>query len=122
MDDCCCVLAVTIAATKEGLKFSVSGDIGTGNVTVKPNNSAEKVSFCHRCVTLSAQHYMILQEEEAVTINIDEPVTLTFALRYLNFFTKATPLSPTVSLSLSPNVPLVTEYVFFLPVLSRVRI
>ena len=65
---------------------------------------------------------MILQEEEAVTINIDEPVTLTFALRYLNFFTKATPLSPTVSLSLSPNVPLVTEYVFFLPVLSRVRI
>ena len=43
-------------------------------------------------------------------INIDEPVTLTFALRYLNFFTKATPLSNTVSLSLSPNVPLVTEY------------
>jgi hypothetical protein len=26
----------------------------------------------------------------------------------LNFFTKATPLSPTVTLQLSPNVPLVT--------------
>ena len=46
-----------------------------------------------------------------MVINIDEPVTLTFALRYLNFFTKATPLSSTVQLSLSPNVPLVTEYV-----------
>ena len=31
-------------------------------------------------------------------------------LRYLNFFTKATPLSPQVILSLSPEVPLVVEY------------
>ena len=30
--------------------------------------------------------------------------------RYLNFFTKATPLSPHVILSLSPEVPLVVEY------------
>ena len=31
-------------------------------------------------------------------------------LRYLNFFTKATPLSSQVILSLSPEVPLVVEY------------
>ena len=30
--------------------------------------------------------------------------------RYLNFFTKATPLSKRVILSLSPEVPLVVEY------------
>ena len=43
-------------------------------------------------------------------IEMEEPVELTFALRYLNFFTKATPLSPTVTLSLSPEVPLMVEY------------
>ena len=37
-------------------------------------------------------------------------VTLTFALRYLNFFCKATPLSPQVTLSMSADVPLVVEY------------
>lgn len=37
---------------------------------------------------------------------MNEPVQLTFALRYLNFFTKATPLSPTVTLSMSADVPL----------------
>ena len=50
------------------------------------------------------------QEDDATIIEIEEPVSLTFALRYLNLFTKATPLSPTVTLSMSPDVPLVTEY------------
>lgn len=35
-----------------------------------------------------------------------EPCSLTFALRYLNFFTKATPLSPLVRLSLKTDQPL----------------
>ena len=34
-------------------------------------------------------------------IDLVEPVTLTFALRYLNSFSKATPLSTTVILSMS---------------------
>ena len=37
-------------------------------------------------------------------------MTLNFALRYLNFFTKATPLSEAVTLSMSKDVPLVVEY------------
>jgi proliferating cell nuclear antigen len=41
---------------------------------------------------------------------MQEPVEMTFALRYLNFFTKATALSGTVSLSMSPEVPLNVEY------------
>ena len=41
---------------------------------------------------------------------MNEDVTLTFALRYLNFFTKATGLSSNVTLSLSSEVPLVVEY------------
>ena len=36
------------------------------------------------------------KEEEQVTIDLKEPVALTFALRYLNNFAKATPLSTQV--------------------------
>lgn len=81
----------TISCTKEGIRFSVSGDLGTGNVLVRQNTTAEK-------------------EEEQVVIDMQEPVELTFALRYLNFFTKATGLGPTVILSMSPDVPVVVEY------------
>merc|ERR1712080_490876 len=46
----------------------------------------------------------------AVIIEMQEPVTLTFACRYLNMFTKASCLASQVSLSMSPDVPLVVEY------------
>ena len=81
----------TIGCTKEGVKFTVSGDMGTGNVTLKQSGAVDK-------------------EEDQVVIEMDEPVELTFALRYLNFFTKATPLSSQVTLSMSADVPLVVEY------------
>jgi proliferating cell nuclear antigen len=41
---------------------------------------------------------------------MEEPVELTFALQYLNSFTKATPLSSVVSLHMSKEVPLMVEY------------
>lgn len=51
-----------------------------------------------------------LQPEEATVIEMNEPVSLTFALRYMNSFTKATPLSNTVTISLSSELPVVIEY------------
>ena len=51
-----------------------------------------------------------MQEGEQTTIELQEPVSLTFALRYLNSFAKATPLSPNVSLSLSKDLPIVVDY------------
>lgn len=50
------------------------------------------------------------KEEEAVVITMQEKVDLNFALRYLNNFTKATALGPSVTLSMSPDVPMVVEY------------
>jgi proliferating cell nuclear antigen len=83
---------VVISATKEGVKFSVDGDLGSGNILVKQDGgSADDKSV-------------------GTSIELTEPVTLTFALRYLNFFTKATALSDRVKLSISPDVPLVVEY------------
>jgi len=83
--------SIVIACTKEGVKFSAAGDIGTANIKLAQTSSVDK-------------------EEEAVVVDMQEPVTLTFACRYLNMFTKASPLSPQVSLSMSPDVPLVVEY------------
>jgi len=83
---------VVITATKEGVKFSVSGDIGNGSITCKPSESADS------------------KEEESIQIDLREPVSLTFALRYLNFFTKATSLAQRVSLSMSVEAPLAVEY------------
>lgn len=80
----------TISCTKEGIRFSVSGDLGTGNILTRANASAK--------------------EEEKVVIDMEEPVELNFALRYLNFFTKATSLSGSVIVSMSPDVPVVIEY------------
>jgi proliferating cell nuclear antigen len=80
----------TIGVTKEGIRFSVSGDLGTGNVLTRANSTGK--------------------DEEQVIIDMEEPVELNFALRYLNFFTKATALSNTVIISMSPDVPVVIEY------------
>lgn len=50
------------------------------------------------------------KDDDAVVIDMQEPVELNFALRYLTLFTKATALGPTVTLSLSPDIPIVVEY------------
>ncbi|EYU18920.1 hypothetical protein ABFS83_04G188600 [Erythranthe nasuta] len=82
---------VVISVTKEGVKFSTRGDIGTANIVCRQNTTVDK-------------------PEEATVIEMNEPVSLTFALRYFNSFTKATPLSNTVTLSLSSELPVVVEY------------
>lgn len=92
--------SIVISCTKEGVKFSTAGDIGSANVKLAQTNNFDK-------------------EEESVTIEMQEPVTLTFACQYLNSFTKATPLTPQVQLSMSNDVPLVVEYA--IPELGHLR-
>merc|ERR1712061_360599 len=79
-----------VKATKEGITFSVQGDMGAGNVMLKPRE-AEK-------------------PEEKVTLSVQEPVTATFALRYLVNFAKAAPLCGVVELGLGPDAPLLVKY------------
>jgi proliferating cell nuclear antigen len=80
-----------IEATKEGIKFSCQGDIGSGAVTVR-------------------QHTNVDDADQNVSIQLSEPVALTFSLKYLVNFCKATNLSGQVQLSLSQEVPLRVEY------------
>lgn len=83
--------SVVIEATKEGIKFSCQGDIGNGSVTLRQHTDVEKA-------------------ENNVTIDLSEPVALTFSLKYLVNFCKATALSSQVKLNLSQEVPLQVEY------------
>merc|ERR1711879_206242 len=48
--------------------------------------------------------------EEKVTLTVHEPVTATFALRYLVNFSKAAPLCGSVELGLGPDAPLMVKY------------
>lgn len=83
--------AVSIEASKDGVKFSCAGDIGNGAVTLRPHNNVEK-------------------PELNVEIELTEPVSLTFSLKYLVNFCKAAGLSKSVKLCLSNEVPLLVEY------------
>merc|ERR1712050_128764 len=79
-----------VNASKDGIKFSVSGDVGAGSVVLKPRESDKP--------------------EEKVTLTVHEPVSATFALRYLVTFAKAAPLCGTVELGLGPDAPLLVKY------------
>merc|ERR1711862_760038 len=81
---------MTVKASKEGICFTMAGDLGTGNVMLKPRE-AEK-------------------PEEAVSLTVHEAVTATFALRYLSNFAKAAPLCGVVELGLGPDAPLLVKY------------
>jgi proliferating cell nuclear antigen len=113
---------VKISASKEGVKFQVAGDMGTGNIVCKANSSVDDEDDAVRHAPTASHHHKahthrITQHEHQLThtlpqvsVRCEEEVSLTFALRYLNFFAKATPLSGSVTLRMSPDVPLVTEY------------
>ncbi|KAJ4456373.1 putative Proliferating cell nuclear antigen [Paratrimastix pyriformis] len=78
--------------TKDGISFSVTGSDTSGTVTVRTD--AEPA-----------------EDEGARTeIQLQEPLTISFALRLLSQFTKATPLSPTVELRVSSDQPLCVSY------------
>ena len=82
---------MSIEATKEGVKFSCQGDIGNGSVSLRNHTNVEK-------------------PETDVSIELTEPVALTFSLKYLVSFCKASGLSSSVKISLHNEVPLLVEY------------
>ncbi|KAL8707299.1 MAG: hypothetical protein Q9220_007642 [cf. Caloplaca sp. 1 TL-2023] len=83
--------SVAIEASKDGVKFSCTGDIGNGAVTLRSHTNVEN-------------------PEKNIEISLSEPVALTFSLKYLVNFCKASGLSGTVKLCLSNEVPLLVEY------------
>lgn len=58
-----------ISCTKEGVKFSTTGDLGTGNIVLRQAANVD-------------------DEKDNVVIEMQDNVELTFALRYLSMFSK----------------------------------
>ncbi|KAF3762540.1 proliferating cell nuclear antigen [Cryphonectria parasitica EP155] len=83
--------SVTIDASKDGVKFACTGDIGNGAVTLRSHQNVEKPDL-------------------NIDIELSEPVSLTFSLKYLVNFCKASALSTQVKICLSNEVPLLVEY------------
>merc|ERR1711937_906115 len=79
-----------ISASKEGLRFSVKGDLGDGDVMLRPRES-DKI-------------------EERVILDVKEPVVTTFALAYLVKFAKAAPLCDQVELGVGADMPISVKY------------
>ena len=82
---------VQIEASKDGVKFACNGDIGNGSVTLRSHTNLDKPDL-------------------NVDIELTEPVSLTFSLKYLVNFCKAAALSNQVKICLSNEVPLLVEY------------
>ena len=81
---------VNIETTKDSIKFSVNSENIGGSIKIEENDSGN--------------------QDEQCNIQVEETVNLAFALRYLNMFTKASSLSPQVTLYLSVEYPLMVEY------------
>ena len=77
--------------SKDGVKFSAQGDIGNGSINLRQHTDLEKST-------------------NSVEIELSEPVALTFSLKYLVNFCKASALSTRVKICLSNEVPLLVEF------------
>lgn len=83
--------SVEISVMKDEVQFSTSGAIGNAHIHLRAGELVDGV-----------ETQVVLQEGEVVRG--------TFALRYLNTFTEATGISPSVTLRLSLDLPIFIEY------------
>lgn len=81
---------VTIEATKQSICFSVEGDIGVGALNIHQSDAVD--------------------EKDAVSISVTEPIRMTFPGQYLVNFTKAVPVSNQVSLCMQEGRPIAVEF------------
>jgi len=57
-----------------------------------------------------SQYYDADKPDDAVSIALEEPLTMTYSLRYFTLFTKAACLSNRVTISLGNDVPAAVEF------------
>ncbi|KAJ2723207.1 hypothetical protein GGI07_002776 [Coemansia sp. Benny D115] len=84
--------AVTIDATKAGVRFSASGDDGNGNILLRHQKSVDD------------------DAASATVVEIVEPVSHSLALKYLSNFAKAAPLADRVTINLIEEAPVMFEF------------
>lgn len=83
--------SLNIVVTKDSVKFTSEGESGSGSVVLKPYTDMDR-------------------PDESVKVHLDNPVDLTFGLKYLNDIIKATTLSGTITIKLADKTPALFEY------------
>jgi proliferating cell nuclear antigen len=83
--------SLNIIVTKDSVKFTSEGESGSGSVVLKPYTDMDK-------------------PEESINVHLDNPVDLTFGLKYLSDIIKATALSGTITIKLADKTPALFEY------------
>eukprot|EP01091_Cochliopodium_minus_P020164 TRINITY_DN871_c0_g1_i1.p1 TRINITY_DN871_c0_g1~~TRINITY_DN871_c0_g1_i1.p1 ORF type:complete len:290 (-),score=104.19 TRINITY_DN871_c0_g1_i1:20-889(-) len=113
---------VTINVEKDEVSFSASGDIGKGDIKIRKGQgvTSSKKKSAKKTKKVKDEEAGEEMNDENEDTNVDissdieitmaEPCQLTFALRYLNLFSKATSLTDKVILKLHDESPLVVSY------------
>ncbi|KAK4055941.1 proliferating cell nuclear antigen [Microbotryomycetes sp. JL221] len=80
----------------------------------KKSTTTTKRKATSNSKSLKANNKKVKTDEESasVSIQMSQPVALTFSIKYLSNFAKSTPLSKHVYLRMSNQVPLLVEYPF----------
>ena len=81
---------LTINTNSDFVQFAVESEAGSGSIRIGTNESMDR--------------------EDQTTVQVTEAVQQQFAIRYLNMFNKAAPLSTHTRLCLHQEQPLVVEY------------
>jgi proliferating cell nuclear antigen len=81
---------VQITTTPDSVTFAVEGEVGSGSVKLGQNDGKKG--------------------EDTTVLEVEEPVSQQFALRYLNMFNKAASISNFTRLCLHQEQPLVVEF------------
>lgn len=87
----------SIKILENGVRFSVSGDIGNAEISLDHDDNFCTIKKC------------------------SEEIECSFAIRYLSEFTKATALSDTVTLKLSKDFPMVVSYEIIGSVINEIE-
>ena len=82
---------IQIEISKLGIKFEIEGDIGKGSIILRRSKTNN-------------------DNEESGNFLSGESIKMTFALRYLNNFSKATPLCDKIILKMGKDMPLQLEF------------
>ena len=122
--------SVKITITKEGVTFSTEGEIGDARMTLKQGSGSsarldeddddagldddegETRAGKKRKGLSGAGSSTVGSAVVPVEIQLEKAVALTFSVQYLVNFTKAAPLSSSVTLHMADKVPLMVEFAF----------
>lgn len=114
---------VTIAITRDGVKFSSVGDVGQGYTFLQSGGGSSGTGPSFKVKSevkkenedeseMHSPRKTSRMETAAVgvEVNMEEPITLSFSLRFMNIFAKGSTLSDRVTLKFAEQRPCLVEY------------